>query len=480
MFARTAALDEAHPADDAGMGLVEVLVAMLVFAIVALSVAYSLTFTLANTRDSKARQIALNLASQEIDKVRAIGDPFKVLTETTPVTQDGETYSIQRSTSWISTAGTDAPCSIAAGTLQYKRVNVTVTWTNMGPTGIPARTDTLLAPASRINDPAKGTLLVSIKGADGLGEPGVSFTITPGTGVALEPTDAEGCSFVLGVAPGTYTVRPSRPNYLDIDQVSAPTKSVVIVAGASASAAFQYDLRGTFPLRYASNALRLPTQTPAVPARRIEYPNELVTTFINSNGVWAYPSPVVESAVTAPAAGIGSWTKELHPWQIGYQAFAGPTTATCTVHDPQAWPPTTATPPLVGSRSPLQSAAPGGTSTDLDVPMGLVDVLRPSGSANDARTFLIAVRQSAPVATGQPACTGSTLQYNFGSVLASTTVAARVALPFGSWKLYAVTATATATPAESNVLKTGVTLRTPGVVPNTDGGFALDPRGVAP
>lgn len=472
------------------MGLVEVLVAMLVFAIVAVSVAYSLTFTLSNTRDAKARQIALNLASQEIDKVRAVGDPFKVLSETTPRTQDGETYSIQRSTSWISSTGTDASCSASGGSLQYKRVNVTVTWANMGPTGIPARTDTLLAPATRINAPSSGTILVSVTGADGLPAAGFTPSISPspGTGITIEPTDAEGCTFIVGAAPGTYTVSLSRPGYLDNTQVAAPSSVGVVAVGASTAFSFQYDRAASFPVRYASNARGLPTQTPAVPAVKVEYPSELTTTYLNSRGVWPFSTPVTEAtSATVPAGALGTGTAStaLHPWDVGYQAFAGTSTPTCTVHDPEAWAPdTSVTPALAGSRSVVQTAAPGGPAATMDVPMGLVDVVRPSGSANDSRTFLIAVRQPDQVITGQPTCTG-TLVYNFGSILTSTTVAARVALPFGSWKLYAVTATSAAAPASSNVLSTGITLRTRGVVPVTAAGttlgrLALDPRGVTP
>ncbi|GAA1941577.1 type IV pilus modification PilV family protein [Agromyces allii] len=482
MLPRTRPAPEVEVGDEAGLGLVEVLVAMLVFAIVAVSVAYSLTFTLSNTRDAKARQIALNLASQEIDEVRAVGNPFKVHSETTVVTQDGETYTIQRSVAWVTSTGSDLSCNVSGGSYRYKQVNVTVGWANKGPTGIPARSDTLLAPATRINAPSTGTILVSVKGADGLPEAGVTPSVSPspGTGVTIEPTDVEGCSYILGAAPGSYTVSISRSGYLDVAQQASPSVVGVVAVGASTAFQFQYDQAASFPVRYASNALRLPTQTPAVPAVKIEYPAELTTTYTNSSGTWPFATTVTEaSSATAPAGALGTGTAAtaLHPYATGYQAFAGTSTATCTVHDPSSWAPDTrVTPALIGSRSVFQSTTPGGTAATLAVPMGLVDVVRPTST----RTYLVAIRQPDQIIPGQPACTGS-LTYSFGNIL--TTTATRVALPFGSWKLYAVTSTGTTYNA-TTVLTTGVTRRTPGTDPvasgTTQGLLALDPRGVAP
>ncbi|WP_164863611.1 hypothetical protein [Agromyces sp. LHK192] len=465
--------------DESGVGLVEVLLAMLVFAIVAVSVAYSVTLTLTNTRDSKARQMALNLAASDIDAVRAIGDPFEVHSSSTPVTSNGETFTVQRTTSWVSEGGGDADCSASGGTLRYKRVNVTVTWTGMGPTGIPARTDTILAPASRINDPSKGTVFVSVKGADGLGEEDVSFTVSPnpGAGVVVEPTDVEGCSFLLGVTPGTYTVTLGKAGYIDFAQATNPTRTGVVTAGGSTAFAFQYDRQSSFPVRYASNALRLPSQTPPVPAQKIEYPAELSTTYVNANGVWNVASPVTEAGnANAPALGTGTAARSLHPYPAGYQAFAGPyADTTCEVHDPEAWAPdTTATPPAIGLRAPAQGAAPGGTAPNLDVPMGVVDIRQAASSSN---RYVVAVRQSSPAAPGQPACSG-TLEYRFGEILPNNkTGAARMALPFGTWRIYAATSSyggRVVLPAAS------VTLLTKGVVPDANGSLILDPRGVQP
>ncbi|WP_165314324.1 type IV pilus modification PilV family protein [Agromyces protaetiae] len=475
--------------DDAGFGLVEVLVAMLVFAIVAVSVAYSVTLTLTTTKDSKAREIALNLASAEIDSVRAIGDPFDVFSATSTVTQ-GETYTIQRVASWVSAAGADATCSASGGTLRYKRVNVTVTWTGMGPTGIAARADTLMAPTSRINDPAKGTIFISVLGANGLGLAGVTPTVSGTSSPPVEPTDIEGCSFVLGVTPGNYSVSLNLPNYVDTthtqnSRVPVATGTLAVVAGASTSFQFQYDRAGLFPTRYATNRAALAT----TPNMAITFPPNLKTNFVSTLGVYPRTESPTESGSNPRVATLSTSTK-LFPVQSGYQAFAGdyrattPEQAGCEVADPAAWGLDNSTGvDLIGQRSQGQFAAPGATASPINVPMGIVQVAR---TASSNRNNLVAVQVTAPQVDGEPTCATSPLTIRFGAVFTNNN-AIRIALPFGSWRLYATRQSTTSVPgsdATVMVQPQHVTVLS-NVIPgraNADatGIITIDPRGITP
>ena len=114
-------------ADD-GMGLVEVLVALMIFAIIAVGMAYSLLSIQRLTAESVSREIATNLAAAEIDWAQSQPDAFKVLSRTTTQTVDGTTYTIRTSVGWVSTTGASGSCGTGGGNLQYKRVNVEVTW----------------------------------------------------------------------------------------------------------------------------------------------------------------------------------------------------------------------------------------------------------------------------------------------------------------------------------------------------------------
>ena len=208
--------------------LVELVVAMMVFAVVALGVAYSMLSVLSITNDSRSRQVAANLAAQEIDLTRSVADIFSLQDRSTTETVNGTVYTLDRKTDWVTATGIAADCGVGGGTLQYKRINVTVTWPRMVGSN-PVRADTVLAPSSKINDPLLGTILVRVKNAGGTGSANVTVTATPvsGTGATaitetILPTDAEGCTYVLKVKPGTYTVQISRADSVTEKQQTVP------------------------------------------------------------------------------------------------------------------------------------------------------------------------------------------------------------------------------------------------------------------
>ncbi len=395
---------------DEGMSLIEVIVALMVFAVISLGVGYSTITILKMTEDTRARQVATNLASSEIDIARGVEDPFDIVNATKTTVVSGVTYTIVRSTSWVETNGADVACGTGTGTLQSKRVNITVTWTGMLTTTQPVRSDTLISPDERINDPSLGTIRVSVLTVAGTGSAGVSVTVTPtsgGSALAAQPdaTDTDGCSFALKVAPGTYSVTINRANSVDTTQATSPSKSVVVTAGGSVAALFQYDYAATFNLTYAASGQLLPTN--------------LDTTFLSTYGAY-----VVSAGAKTQAL--------LHPVPSGYAGIAGKYIAPvqgnagCINVDPASWPEATVNGKLMaaGVRTASVAAAPQG-SVGMAIPMGAVNVTMPSNA------YLFAVSVAGPAGASDPGCAAAPT-YNFG--LVSGTKA--IALPYGSWVLY--------------------------------------------
>lgn len=447
---------------EAGLSLVEILVAMLVFALIAVGVAAGLTASLTITRDNKARSIAANLAASEIDRVRAIGNPFDVFNRRQDITVGSSEgiYDVKTEQSWVTPTGDVKTCGTPGGPLQYKRVTVEVRWPGMRDDASPVRSDTLLAPSSRINDPTKGTILVSVTDARGIGKAGVTFTVTPSTGLGvIVPTDADGCSFILEAPAGSYTVKLTGTGMLDngpLDgiQRASPTDTKTVVIGSSTAFAFQYDTSMRYNLNFASN----------VTGPRPLVPTNLQYTFINTYGVY-----------TVAATGSGSsWSANLHPYPDGYQAIAGRyvgTDPSCKSVDPESWAADTrVTPAREGKRERQITGSPGGTDT-INVPMG---VLKATGGGT--QRWLTAVSQPNVPIPGQPECANTpttTMSYDFGSIFPNTgTATATVALPFGSWKLFTrASATGALVPYAG-----AITLVTAGQPADATGVFALDPR----
>jgi prepilin-type N-terminal cleavage/methylation domain-containing protein len=453
---------------DEGFTLVEVIVAMIVFSIISLTVAGSITNSLVITKDSRSRIQAVNLASQDLDALRAVTDVLSITNKTWPVTVQGTTYTIKREVSFATSSTTADACGTGASSLQYMVVKDTVSYSGAGTTN-PVVSTTNLSPNSRLNDPNYGIIIVAVKGADGAGAAGVAVSISPASSnpngavatAAPALTNANGCSFVTKVTPGNYTVSISRANGIDYTQDVSPVtftpNPVAVSAGTVTPVPFTFDTASTATLAYASNY-----------TGSAYLPTNLDTTFVSDTG--GVDTVQLGSSKTVP----------LFPFTSGYTYEAGAYVAPvvgdtgtvknkpCVNVDPGAW--TTANSSKKTGTSFAASNTPGGSTvtvttgtaaTTLRVPMGVVTL--PS--------MLLAGTVTATAvnttANGDPGCsTGNAYTFSLPSGTSS------VALPFGTWSFSALLGLAKITPGSGSI-KTG------GVI-NPDGTVTLDPRGVTP
>lgn len=423
-------LDGASSHDDAGISMTEVITALFVFTIFILGLGYSLLSMTRLVGDDENREVAAALASQEMDRVRAIPDAFDVLSSTTTQVVGGTTFTITRTAGWVTTSGSTASCGSGGGNLQDKAVDVQITWVKQYVKTSPIRATTVLAPSTRINDPNFSTIIVSTIGADGKGKGNVPVTVTnTATGAVLsgvDPTDSSGCSYVLKVAPGSYRVSLTQSNYISSMQaplpatpvqLTTPYKDVTLLAGGSGQANFQYDAQATFNVTYG----------PTVSGQTPKLPTTLSTTFLNSNGVQKFAS--------SPSS-----QQTLFPYGEGYSAVAGDytispsATSGCQSLDPIWWNAGTVggVPLASGNPRPQTGAAPGATAA-LNVPMGVVAVTWPALNLSKSIQLQSA---PAPAGTGDPGCfTAPTYTYSFSSAPAGGTTS-YLAVPFGSYQSY--------------------------------------------
>ncbi|MGV8913702.1 MAG: prepilin-type N-terminal cleavage/methylation domain-containing protein [Rhodoglobus sp.] len=445
---------------DAGLSLLEVLVAMMIFAVVSLGVLQTLTTVLTITRDNRARVVATNLASQEIDLARDAGDIFTLFDDTYTKTLNGDVFTVTRSTAWVPSTNTAASCGSGGGTLQYKRINIEVTWPNMRTGTEPVRFDSLLAPTDRINDPALGTILVSVLGGSGEGSPGVTVSATPASpsGGAQTPattpaaTDVQGCTFILKVAPGNYNVKISRFGYItDAGQITDPTKLTSVAAGTASSVSFNYDKAATFQVKYIAS----PTPDD------VQIPKDMPTSFLSSYGVHR----------VAGASDSLSRSFDLFPWRSGYIGLAGaytpkpedPTSTApyCASPNPVLWPEEVVGGVTYKSPASVSVAANPGSSVGLTVPMGLVAVESLANKTLRATSI-------APVdGSADPGCSPS-VTLLFESLDSDTD---HIALPYGTWRIEQKSGSSWVALGPGSVLApiVGGTATVPGVV-------TVDPR----
>lgn len=449
--------------DEEGFSLVEVLIALLIFTVIVMGAIASTTLVLRMTADNRGRVEAANLAQQYIDVARVDGqnDLNGLANKTYPaITVDGIPYTVTRTVSWITTNSTDTGCTVAAasgnGSLLFRRVNIRVSWVGQSSATQNIAADTVLAPTSKINDPALGTVLISVKSINGPGTANVTATLAPDSTVpgntaqvldsSAQPdvTNPDGCAVALKVAPGTYTVTLSGPSgeYRDQKQVANPQKSVTVGAGDSGGVAFTYDPAWDFQNQYTSGV----TAT---------LPTNLVTSYVSTLDPYQTAAPVSDQYLSPIASGYAVYA--------GKYAPAGTSGGSCLSTDPTAWPKSSDN---RTGKAPTQSVPTAGTSIATPtVAMGAVTV-----KVSAATTTIKAVTTTA--ANGDPGCTAGQT-YTFTRTASSKDGSATIALPWGTWSITQSSNAINFNPISVGNLVGGL-LGT--IIPGTANVVTLDPR----
>ncbi len=385
---------------EAGLTLLELVVALSVFVVMVLGVAATIDSGLNLTRNNRQRSVAANLASQEMDTVRQTD--FTALTART-VTEvvDGSTYTINRSLTWVSKSATSGPCNGVTSDPQMLRVRVTVTWATMH--GLePVRSDTQLTPPVGAYSADSGHIAVTVLDRDGGGAFGTSVQIT-GPATQSQPTNDDGCAFFAFLTPGTYTVSLNSVGYVDRQSTQNPSQTVGVTVGNVSSVQFDYDQAASLDLALTPDA------GGAVPS---DVPITLGNTSFLPIGVKTY-------AGTGATRTIGS----LFPSGDGYTAWAG----SCADADPEGqivsgggayWPD--------AQRAPAFETTPGGATTG--------SVALKSASISVLAGGLTPVSGATVIAThaaDQSCAAGET--YTLGTTDAGGLLTA--ALPYGTWTI---------------------------------------------
>jgi prepilin-type N-terminal cleavage/methylation domain-containing protein len=235
-------------ASERGFSIIELVVAVSVFALLGGGLALTIDGGLNLARNNRNRSVAANLASQEMDSVRRAQFttlPLGLVDRTEPV--DGVPFTVRRETEWVDNASTTGPCDSSNANPQVLRVSVSVFWDDMrGVT--PVRTSTILSPPVGSFDPTNGHIAVKVLGGDAEPLLGVPVHVTaPGYDANLTTT-SDGCAFFAFVPPDTYTVALGSLGY--VDRQGSPTASQVtgVTSGATSSVAFDYDRAATLTL----------------------------------------------------------------------------------------------------------------------------------------------------------------------------------------------------------------------------------------
>ncbi|HSO51970.1 MAG TPA: prepilin-type N-terminal cleavage/methylation domain-containing protein [Actinomycetes bacterium] len=405
-----------------GYSIVELLVAVTVFALVFAAVSIGIGRALEVNRGNRNRSAAAYLAARQLEDVRAKAFTSLALGQTTCVYSAPTTgcnvpspYTVVQNVVWASPGNTSTSCDVPAtsgSALAYKRVTVTVTWPDMGGVA-PVTSQTLLTPPAGTYDPNDGHILVQAydRGAVPLAGQTVSLT---GPETASQTTTSDGCAFFAYLDPGTYPATISTTGYVDRQRNQPATQTVGVTASQISRVQFDYDRAATLSVTLvAPSGAVIPTVTPGI-----------AMTVANSNLTVGYKS----FQQSATGSGTTRTITPLFPYASGYQVWAGD----CADADPAAY--------TGGSRGAVLASNPGATTSGGSAALDAVDV-------TVRRTSVTGTLQAgATVSAIHAAGTGCTA----GETLTTTTTTdslgkLRLALPYGTWTIRAVNGSRTGT-----------------------------------
>ncbi len=341
-----------RPTGEDGMTIVELLVAMSIFTMVALSLAYTLQMALLSTRDNRNRVQAANLAARELEIVRndfgatttgpttlgatsSVTNPHQLPGGTAgqPLRIDGTDYTVVRHVEWLPGGTGTSPCDGGAA-VRYPSlgVNVKVTWNAMHGTN-PIESNTILTPPKGTLNTNMAFVAVKILGAAGTGLGGVPVTLTGPGGSPVVVSADDGCAVFSLTTMGTYSAMIGTAGYVTFDgQPSATKTGITVTTGTLQQVNFSYDRSATLSAVFATDGVHgLPSPLPG-----LTYFNQGLTPLGNRS-----------VATAATSTTIGS----LWPFSDGYAVWAG----TCRQSDPTTMGLSRPAPVLI---------APGGTAAD--------------------------------------------------------------------------------------------------------------------
>src|SRR5581483_5190263 len=379
--------------DESGFTMVEMIVAILVFAILIVGVTATMSTSLNMVRNDRNRSVAANLASQEMDTVRSTDSTDLPIGQTVTVQNvDTVPYTITRETEWVTKNASSGACDAPPGSRPaYLRVNVEVTWPSMN--GIPpVDAHTILTPPVGAYDPNSGHIAVKVVDRDGFGEGGISVAIA-GPQNSSQLTNSDGCAFFAFIPAGTYTVTASAGGYVDLQGVASPSQPASVVVGATTSVQFQYDRAATLQLTMAGSVFGSAA------------PSSLTISLYNTH--------ILPAGVASfPGSGNPRTISGRFPYADGYEVWAGD----CAEADPAGYP--------GGSRTTVAVDPGAVTSATVLLPEIRITVQQDLGGGT-----------MAPVPGKQVNAVGCGGADNFSIGQTDATGQIVFALPYGTWQI---------------------------------------------
>jgi prepilin-type N-terminal cleavage/methylation domain-containing protein len=391
-----------------GFTIIELMVAITVFALLMAAAALGLNGALNLTRNNRSRAVAANLASQTVDGIQATHfDDIYIGNQTTTQTVDAVVYTIETNTEWVGPTTLTSDCAGgSSANPAYLRASIEVSWDNMGG-ALPVKDQTLITPPVGTFNSNSGNIGVLVLDRSAAPREGIPVTINGPSGSQTVFTTTDGCAFFAYLDPGSYTMSVFVAGNVNDQELVTPTQTIAVVAGSTVQTQVNYDRSATLQLTMVGGAGGV-------------VPNQMSYTIANTGLLPGGTKRISGAGQTGPNRTLFN----SYPYLSGYQVWAG----SCLDADPQGQQPS----PPGGAyypgkvRDPALTTNPGATTTgNINMPTLMVTVKKAGVPLAGATVTLV----HAPD-TGNGCTSGQTFQLP-GTTDASGNILA--AMPFGLW-----------------------------------------------
>jgi prepilin-type N-terminal cleavage/methylation domain-containing protein len=416
--------------DDAGMTLIELMVALVVFAIAATGLAAGFTSAAKTSGTARDRSAAANLAQREVEIVRNTftateSGPLDVIaagSATNPnplpggtagqdLVVDGRPYRVVRSLSWlVANSGASSCDGGTAVNFPKLALDVTVSWPAQREAGIdPVETHTILTPPRGVLNSTLTFVAVKVIDAAGADHPGrlVRIRKAPTGTITSAYTGPDGCAVFGLTTTSTHTVWLDEDGYIDVYGEQLASKSITLAPSAFQRVDFSYDAQARIKAQLVTDAGH------AIPSafKRVALGAPGFTNGYRTFDVTGAPPQITK----------------LWPVPSGYELWAG----SCEQSDPV---------PNGGSRGTPVVVEGGDTSALIQARLTPVTINATRADGSPGTGVEIVAKPKSTVG-----CHADEVRVSLGS--ADATGVIRTALPAGVWTVMAV-------PYESTTYKT--------------------------
>jgi Tfp pilus assembly protein PilV len=332
-------------ADDAGLGMIEVIVSMVLLTMLALATLSVIDQSTAASSQTRSKSLAADIAHDDLNRMRQLkfdlvsGVNYQSKSSQSGV--DGVQYSIVSTATWATDSGVETSCTTptTAGNSSYLRIRSTVTWPNMKGAAVVA--DSIMAPRGKEANRTTGSLMVKVQDRNGASVPGATVNVASQSLV----TSAAGCVYFPAIAAGQWPVaiiKNATPyNYMDSDGNTPGAATASVVVGDVSTVSVSFDIPQIFnPVTfYREDGTTAGAQWYSISAA-------------SQSKTYTYPDPMPGNPPQASAFATG----KVFPFSSGWAFYAG----SCAGNNPSIW----ATNATAVMTNTSLSGLPGATITN--------------------------------------------------------------------------------------------------------------------